>query len=76
MVLNMPIQFPSGMLACRRFAQVTSGALLNVDGEFVPYNPYIGVCNMDHLQEVVANPFLRGLVMNPGGIATVRRVYV
>lgn len=75
MILNMPLRFPSGMIPVRRSLEVQSGFLLNVDGLPVPYDPYVGLCNMNNLEEVVANPALRGLTYHLGGIATAPRIY-
>lgn len=76
MINNMPLQFPSGAAGARRWAQVRSGFLTNVDGVQIPYNPYIGMCNVDNLQEVVPNRLLSGQVTTLGAIATAPRVYV
>jgi hypothetical protein len=73
---NSPLYFPSGALGLQRLAQLSSGFLRNVDGVPIPYNPYLGLCSTDNLQQVVPNPLLRGYVGHLGAVATAPRVYV
>lgn len=75
MLQNVPLRYPN-TAPLRRFAQLTSGALRNIDGMLVPYNPYIGACNMNNVPAVVANPCLRGTFTHLGAVATAPQFYV
>jgi hypothetical protein len=77
-LLNVPLQTPYGAvgMAARRLAEITSGALTNVDGLRIPYSALSSACSMNALEEVVPKPRLRGLAYHLWAVQTAPRYYV
>lgn len=75
MLQNMTLTIPSVNNLVNPALAFQQGYLMNVDNIPVPYNPCIGLCNMNGVQAVVGNPFQTGAT-HLGAVVTAPQYYV